>query len=82
MKDGLAQMVELSYKLNFEKKFIDRELLGLVLATYQEKKEEVARKKDEFITSFWAGYSLQTGQGQGEKKPQHEGENAPVASEK
>lgn len=82
VKDGLAQMVELSYKLNFDKKFIDRELLGLVLATYQEKKEEVARKKDDFITSFWAGYSLQTGQGQGEKKPQHEGENAPVASEK
>jgi len=58
---GLKRMVEYAYKLKFDDAFYPhQELLGVVLAEYQRRKAEVQRQKDDFMTSFWAGYCLNT----------------------
>lgn len=58
---GLKRMIEYVYKLKFEDSFYDEELLGLILVEYQAQKEQVSKQKDDFMTSFWAGYCLNRG---------------------
>ena len=56
---GIKRMVEYAYKLKFDEAFYpSQELLGVVLAEYQQRKAEVQRQKEDFMTSFWAGYCL------------------------
>lgn len=64
---GLKRMVELSYKLKFHERFrFEEPLLGLLLAEYQERKEEIQQRRDDFMTSFWAGYCLHSPARKGE----------------
>lgn len=59
---ALKRMIEYAFKLKFDGSFVkDEELLGLILAEYQSQKDEVLRQRDEFMTSFWAGYCLNRG---------------------
>jgi hypothetical protein len=61
-KVGLRQMFEVAQRYDdlrtwFEKFFQDR--VGATLAEFDRLKDEVHNNRDEFMTGFWAGYSLQ-----------------------
>lgn len=81
---ALKRMIEYAFKLKFDGAFAkDEELLGLVLAEYQRQTDDVRRQKDEFMTSFWAGYCLNRGKGKSEKDDSstRENEEAQLMSE-
>lgn len=57
---GLRQIFEIAprYKnIKLSNNFLSR--IGVILTEYDRLKPEIAKHKDEFMASFWAGYSLQ-----------------------
>lgn len=57
---GIRQVFEVApryEKLRLSNNFLQR--LGTLLTEYDRLREEIQRSKDEFMASFWAGYSLQ-----------------------
>ena len=59
-KRGLIQMFEVApryEKLRLSDDF--RQRVGGVLSEYDRLRQEVQKSKDEFMASFWSGYSLQ-----------------------
>jgi hypothetical protein len=61
-KTGLGKMFDVASRYETEKQRVGRALrerVGVTLAAFDQMQQEVREHRDDFMTGFWAGYSLQ-----------------------